>query len=716
MISIGFSTIKFNDQGKTGKSTMPIERACEEAFEERTSNTSTLDRSRSHLNVYHVPHPTDPGADGVFDPETGKPSYKGRDVAAWAVRMKASARVRYTQRDGTVIDKPVAKNVVPLVGTTLTPSAEGTEDWDDATWKRFLEDLIEAWSEWRGREPDCWAIHFDEYKGLPHVHIFDRPVTESGRYSTRTIYYGNARGERLHRMQVDVRLAMYKRGWDVLQPDQSKWLAVHGRDRERYETKEEIARDDRSAAIREHQLDGMRQAGDSVRAFMAEHGVRPESGLTANQYKAQITYVKDVKAADDKAKASLREAEARRDAAAREAERLERTCEEAREEARRIREGYDTEAVDEAGASVTVRMPGLSELRRDYAEVTRGLESGRRRADALEREVRDKERRAAEAEEAVRVATEEPRLLVAETLGEAIQIARAEAADVAEERARERADELMRVSSLDAEIAERQRALDGVRGQTSEAEDRLAEVTCELRRTSRDADARRQQLQELQAGIDEAKRFMGEATRRGQEERRLAEQLADARDDASERLDGLRASVDKLADRVSGARAAGAGTDTVDAVEVARAGADAMLEALREDWKGVPELYVDDYLRKHPEPSPRGFDTDVAVHERWQRGLDQARKRGEDELDTLTYWGKSSEGYLDRDKVARGAVASVLGGDTRDDAEQALARAEEGADELAASKAKLQDIIDRQRRQAEEDERYIVDGISFKQL
>lgn len=63
----GAHAVKLNQNGNSGKNSIPHDKTCGEFGGKRKSRTSNLDPSRSRLNEYHVPESVGPRGEGFAD-------------------------------------------------------------------------------------------------------------------------------------------------------------------------------------------------------------------------------------------------------------------------------------------------------------------------------------------------------------------------------------------------------------------------------------------------------------------------------------------------------------------------------------------------------------------------------------------------------------------------------------------------------------------------
>lgn len=190
----GLNVMKLNDRGKSSKGSMPLDKACLEACEERASRTENVDKSRSHLNEYFLP-------DGVSN---------GDELTIW-FRGKLAERSAERIANG---GKKISSLACPAATFTINPSEDECKTWDEETRQKFARDAIDAWADWSGHAPDVYMIHRDEGnigdQGFS-MHIFDRMLDENGDYSINKrlnkISLAN-----MHRTWVK---GMQSRGWDI---------------------------------------------------------------------------------------------------------------------------------------------------------------------------------------------------------------------------------------------------------------------------------------------------------------------------------------------------------------------------------------------------------------------------------------------------------------------------------------------------------------------
>lgn len=163
-MGVGVVGLRCNTQGRSGRTTMPIEKACLEAGPERASQSKSLDKNLSHLNEYHFP----------------SGCTTGKELAAWFV-MKREEKSQWRRAHGL---RGLRSDQAPCSTFVLYPEAKVTRRMRADELQRLIADLLAAWTEWAGHEPDAWVVHWDEVgkDGGMHIHVFDRMLTEDGEY------------------------------------------------------------------------------------------------------------------------------------------------------------------------------------------------------------------------------------------------------------------------------------------------------------------------------------------------------------------------------------------------------------------------------------------------------------------------------------------------------------------------------------------------------
>lgn len=142
-VGVGVSVMTLTNNGKSTKSSMPVQKAAPEFGDERASKTAHIDKTRSAGNTYEFP-------EGC--------GTSGEALADWFVQRFEDYSLAQ-QRAGK--RKPSSLTAVG-VACVITPDEEAVAQWDAALREKFMRDSREVYERWFGAPLDAWAVHVDE--------------------------------------------------------------------------------------------------------------------------------------------------------------------------------------------------------------------------------------------------------------------------------------------------------------------------------------------------------------------------------------------------------------------------------------------------------------------------------------------------------------------------------------------------------------------------
>lgn len=142
-VGVGVSVMTLTNNGKSTKSSMPVQKAAPEFGDERASKTAHIDKTRSAGNTYEFP-------EGC--------GTSGEALADWFVQKFEDYSLEQ-QRAGK--RKPSSLTAVG-VACVITPDEEAVAQWDKPLRKKFMRDAREVYETWFGAPLDAWAVHVDE--------------------------------------------------------------------------------------------------------------------------------------------------------------------------------------------------------------------------------------------------------------------------------------------------------------------------------------------------------------------------------------------------------------------------------------------------------------------------------------------------------------------------------------------------------------------------
>lgn len=142
-VGVGVSVMTLTNNGKSTKSSMPVQKAAPEFGDERASKTAHIDKTRSAGNTYDFP-------EGC--------GTSGEALADWFVQKFEDYSIEQ-QRAGK--RKPSSLTAVG-VACVITPDEEAVAQWDKPLRKKFMRDAREVYEVWFGAPLDAWAVHVDE--------------------------------------------------------------------------------------------------------------------------------------------------------------------------------------------------------------------------------------------------------------------------------------------------------------------------------------------------------------------------------------------------------------------------------------------------------------------------------------------------------------------------------------------------------------------------
>ena len=142
-VGVGVSVMTLTNNGKSTKSSMPVQKAAPEFGDERASKTAHIDKTRSAGNTYDFP-----AGCGT----------SGEALADWFVQRFEDYSLEQ-QRAGK--RKPSSLTAVG-VACVITPDEEAVAQWDKPLRKKFMRDAREVYETWFGAPLDAWAVHVDE--------------------------------------------------------------------------------------------------------------------------------------------------------------------------------------------------------------------------------------------------------------------------------------------------------------------------------------------------------------------------------------------------------------------------------------------------------------------------------------------------------------------------------------------------------------------------
>ena len=142
-VGVGVSVMTLTNNGKSTKSSMPVQKAAPEFGDERASKTAHIDKTRSAGNTYEFP-------EGC--------GTSGEALADWFVQRFEDYSLEQ-QRAGK--RKPSSLTAVG-VACVITPDEEAVAQWDKPLRDKFMRDSREVDETWFGAPLDAWAVHVDE--------------------------------------------------------------------------------------------------------------------------------------------------------------------------------------------------------------------------------------------------------------------------------------------------------------------------------------------------------------------------------------------------------------------------------------------------------------------------------------------------------------------------------------------------------------------------
>lgn len=142
-VGVGVSVMTLTNNGKSTKSSMPVQKAAPEFGDERASKTAHIDKTRSAGNTYDFP-------EGC--------GTSGEALADWFVQKFEDYSLEQ-QRAGK--RKPSSLTAVG-VACVITPDEEAVAQWDKPLRDKFMRDAREVYEVWFGGKLDAWAVHVDE--------------------------------------------------------------------------------------------------------------------------------------------------------------------------------------------------------------------------------------------------------------------------------------------------------------------------------------------------------------------------------------------------------------------------------------------------------------------------------------------------------------------------------------------------------------------------
>lgn len=142
-VGVGVSVMTLTNNGKSTKSSMPVQKAAPEFGDERASKTAHIDKTRSAGNTYEFP-------EGC--------GTSGEALADWFVQKFEDYSLEQ-QRAGK--RKPSSLTAVG-VACVITPDEEAVAQWDKPLRDKFMLDAREVYEVWFGAPLDAWAVHVDE--------------------------------------------------------------------------------------------------------------------------------------------------------------------------------------------------------------------------------------------------------------------------------------------------------------------------------------------------------------------------------------------------------------------------------------------------------------------------------------------------------------------------------------------------------------------------
>ena len=142
-VGVGVSVMTLTNNGKSTKSSMPVQKAAPEFGDERASKTAHIDKTRSAGNTYDFP-------EGC--------GTSGEALADWFVQKFEDYSLEQ-QRAGR--RKPSSLTAVG-VACVITPDEEAVAQWDKPLRDKFMLDAREVYEVWFGAPLDAWAVHVDE--------------------------------------------------------------------------------------------------------------------------------------------------------------------------------------------------------------------------------------------------------------------------------------------------------------------------------------------------------------------------------------------------------------------------------------------------------------------------------------------------------------------------------------------------------------------------
>lgn len=222
---------------KNGKHRMDGLKAAKEMGAERASRSETLDKTKSHRNIY-IGH--------------------SRGVSAWEEIATRADQYRMTVKGkaGVMHERPLRSDAVIGYALIINPPEEECSKWDDRTYQKFYLDSFTVLGEiepriFRREKVVMEAEHFDEGVGGDndrHKHFLGECVDENGRYCGNLID-----AKLLSDINKKFPAMMRSRGWDMVDLDTTDW--------ERYKN-DEMYRKERKEKAREN--------GKSVNRYLSE--------------------------------------------------------------------------------------------------------------------------------------------------------------------------------------------------------------------------------------------------------------------------------------------------------------------------------------------------------------------------------------------------------------------------------------------------------------
>lgn len=179
---------------------------CRELCEERETTSTSIDRSRSHENVY-------------FGIQNGQQLWDTLEADA------DNYRSEYTDKNGKQRSRKLPKQSVMGISVIINPPSEVADTWDLKKHGEFHRDATDVLAEieprlFRHENIRTQAHHFDE--GKPgcgaDVHTVYQPIDFDGKFCG-SLYDAKLR----QRMAREFATKMRERGWEVDDPDLTDW-------------------------------------------------------------------------------------------------------------------------------------------------------------------------------------------------------------------------------------------------------------------------------------------------------------------------------------------------------------------------------------------------------------------------------------------------------------------------------------------------------------